>query len=217
MSNKKAFSFGPIQATLEGKLVRTVAELPDMLVDMSTDFDADSAIATKALWFSTDPAATQTQVINACRAPTIDGALLQFLKTETGLEPVHKAPSVNSLQFALGYPDFRMGELNSADMKIFAKLRLNFVYSLKLYRRKHGSPLQRTTAVFGKWTVGEEYGIFSLEDTIIGRNPELQFDRTALCEDFAREFALRWPLYPAAKFEVLEYIEVQDLMSKLDW
>lgn len=216
MSDKKAFSFGPIHATLEGKLIRTVAELPSMLVDLSTGDPDDLEVACKALWFSTDPAATQTEVINACRTPAIDGVLWQFLKTETGLETFGRCASVHSMQFALAYPDFRMGELNSGDMKIFAKLRLNFVYSLKLYRRKHGSPLQRTVGVFGKWTVGEEYGIFSLEDTIVGRNPELQFDKSALCEDFAREFALRWPLYPAAKFEVLEYSEVEDLLSKLD-
>lgn len=208
MSNSQPFTYGPFTVEMlpVQEIINQVSELPNMLVTFET-------FGIKCLRLTTDPGTAQAEVINGIRDLGLEGALRVYLETKKGKEVISFTPKPQGLQFHVAYPDFRLGALNSADMKIFAKMSLNPIFELRMFRSKRKTRLENTMGIFGKWTVGDESGVFSIDYSLGNRRLCQVGNKSLFAEDLSREFALRWPMYPKAMFEVLTYTQVQELLT----
>lgn len=207
MSYAQPFTYGPFTVVVMPvkEIIKRVSELPNMVADMET-------FGFKCMRLSTTSPATQTEVIQAIRDPHLERGLRNYLTAEKGKEVINLTPKPLGLQFHVTYPDFRLGALNTADMKIYAKMSLNPLLELRMFRSKRKTRLENSVGIFGKWTVGDESGIFSID--YFGYQTLVQVcDRPPFEADLSEEFAKRWPLYPKAVFEILPYSQVRELMT----
>lgn len=209
----KVFTHGKMSITLQDPkpVYNSLMDLPNILVVLE---DQDEEMFNFGLRVSI-VGVSQAELRDTIHSPALVQELKKFLKSETGLDVVNFFPAITNLTYALAYPGIRMGDVGAAQQKQFAKMLLSPNNTVRMFRNNRNQELVGTMGIFGKWTCGEESGVFS----IVGGGPLVKDitigDPLKIQAELSEEFCLRWPLYPEAVFEIMSYEEVEPLLHRI--
>lgn len=208
----KVFTHGKMSITLQDSkpVYNSLTDIPNVMVVLE---DQDEEMFNYGLRVGV-LGMSQVELRDTINSPALVQELKKFLKAELELDVVNFSPQLHHLTYALTYPDIRMGDISARQQKQFAKMNLDPNNTVRMFRSHRNQELVGTMGIFGKWTCGEESGVFS----IVGAGPRVQDiaigDRQKIQTELSEEFRLRWPLYPEAVFEIMSYEEVEPLLNR---
>lgn len=208
----KVFTHGKITIALQdfNPVYRSLKDIPNVMAVLEVD-DGDTVAYGLCV---TAPGIGHLELRDTLNGPALTNELAKFLKVELGMTVSVYHPPLRNLTYTLLYPDIRMGDISAKQQKQFAKMILSPSTIVRMYRSHRNQELVGTIGIFGRWTCGEETGVFS----ICGPGPrpiKMSFDdRKQIESELQYEFAARWPLYPPAVFEIMTYEEVEPLLNK---
>lgn len=95
------------------------------------------------------------------------------------------------------YPEVKLGEMSAKKMKVFAKMNLTPLFTIRMYRMVHQDPLHHQPEICGIYRTVNETGIWTLESKHRGLTCKLSAaEMNTIAAELKAEFAERWPSYP---------------------
>lgn len=193
------------------ELFASLLELPNVI---ATELSLDQSFKTDlGLRVDVVEGSTASEVHATLESPALEIELVKFLKAEGGMDQPKFFPPLKNMKFQLTFPDFKLGELYGAGMKMYAKMNLGTGYAIRMYRTHRTQPLLSTIGVFGRWDCGGEFGVFSIEGPKTNNQTLLFCERHEIADELAVEFQRRWPMWPAAEFRVMDYQEIEPILA----
>jgi hypothetical protein len=213
MKMTKIFEHGPLRATVQAEKVNysSLSELPTLVIHY--DSVGNRTAKYRGMYMHVPAEVTQQEIHRLLESPALESELMKFVNTELGIEGVRFFPTPNGLKFQLSNPDFKLGELCAGQMKIFAKMSLSSLFTVRMYRPARRNELLGTMGIFGTWSCNGENGVFSIDGPGPNFHDVCVGDASKIALELSAEFKARWPIYPDVTFEVLDYDQVRPFLN----
>jgi hypothetical protein len=198
------FEFGPLSFKLlpQETQISSLSELPHHLVATCEPGGENNRHKGEKdrdhyLHVSIDPELPQKEKIAAFRETNLMVELGSQIALAVGQKVTCVFPAPASSYYSHVYPDVKLGEMSAKKMKIFAKMNLTPMFTIRMYRMVHQNPLQYQPEICGIYRTVNETGIWALESKYRGLTCKLSVaDKNQIAEELKAEFAARWPSYP---------------------
>jgi len=195
---------GPLTFEVFGQetVIDKVSDIPHLLAATSDEKNVHDRHKSESdrshfIHVTADQATSQTERINAFRETNLPTELASViaLATKQMVRVIFPQPATSYYNHV--YPDVKLGDLTAQGQKIFAKMFLTPLYTLRMYRLVHQNPLQYQPEICGIWKTATEAGVWSLETKYRGTSCTLVIgDKEKFASDLVHEFTERWPFMP---------------------
>lgn len=195
------FDHGPltIQLLQQETVINSVLDIPHLTICTHDAEDKDGETDKQHFIHLTAACGhQQDELIETFRSDDLRTDIISRVVLATGQTVANISPDPRASYYNHVYPEVALGELSAAGMKIFGKMNLTAVYTLRMYRLAHQNPLQYQPEICGIWKTATEGGVWALESKFRGSTCKLVVgDKEAFSSDLSHEFAKRWPFMPA--------------------